>query len=187
MSDVKSSTSGRKEPKTGMSVPSRLTRFDAPKRVLNISNILLLLLVGVFFCQVAGASNARLLQIANHARDQALWPLAPFRSNGTRHGLSRRDSGSLSAAVFPTTPRGTSLELSPFNATEPPPECPPCFNCLLSKFECLQFGSCSPFDGHCVCPPGFGGDDCSAPSELAELRKPHSQAPERMSGDHDGV
>ncbi|KAK9471520.1 uncharacterized protein V1510DRAFT_426777 [Dipodascopsis tothii] len=37
------------------------------------------------------------------------------------------------------------------------------FNCLLPAYECTQFADCSLYDGRCVCPPGFGGDDCSAP------------------------
>ncbi|KAK9241302.1 hypothetical protein V1525DRAFT_392717 [Lipomyces kononenkoae] len=38
-----------------------------------------------------------------------------------------------------------------------------CFNCLLPAYNCLQYADCRPYDGHCECPPGFGGDDCSAP------------------------
>ncbi|KAK9453325.1 hypothetical protein V1511DRAFT_505391 [Dipodascopsis uninucleata] len=38
-----------------------------------------------------------------------------------------------------------------------------CFNCLLPAYECMQFGDCRQYDGHCDCPPGFGGDDCSVP------------------------
>ncbi|KAK9477401.1 hypothetical protein V1514DRAFT_309256 [Lipomyces japonicus] len=38
-----------------------------------------------------------------------------------------------------------------------------CFNCLLPSYECLQFADCRQYDGHCDCPPGFGGDDCRAP------------------------
>lgn len=42
-------------------------------------------------------------------------------------------------------------------------ECPPCFNCMLPGFECLQFANCTSYDGKCKCPPGFGGDDCKQP------------------------
>jgi hypothetical protein len=45
-----------------------------------------------------------------------------------------------------------------------PPECPPCFNCQLDAFQCTQYASCNKYTGKCVCPPGFGGDDCSAPT-----------------------
>ncbi|KAK9368703.1 hypothetical protein V1509DRAFT_622536 [Lipomyces kononenkoae] len=38
-----------------------------------------------------------------------------------------------------------------------------CFNCLLPAYTCLQYADCRPYDGHCDCPPGFGGDDCSVP------------------------
>lgn len=51
-----------------------------------------------------------------------------------------------------------------------PPECPPCFNCNLDDFACLQFANCTKSSGKCSCPPGFGGDDCSQPlcGSLAE-------------------
>ncbi|GAA5925630.1 hypothetical protein JCM3775_001459 [Rhodotorula graminis] len=50
-------------------------------------------------------------------------------------------------------------------ALPPPPECPPCnpFNCVLPAFGCLNNGVCNSFNGQCVCPPGFGGEDCSKP------------------------
>ncbi|KAK9315825.1 hypothetical protein V1524DRAFT_446740 [Lipomyces starkeyi] len=38
-----------------------------------------------------------------------------------------------------------------------------CFNCLLPAYTCSQYADCRPYDGHCECPPGFGGDDCSVP------------------------
>lgn len=44
-----------------------------------------------------------------------------------------------------------------------PPECPPCFNCQLDKFPCRHFSECNPYTGTCICPPGFGGDDCAEP------------------------
>lgn len=44
-----------------------------------------------------------------------------------------------------------------------PPGCPPCFNCQLDAFECRHYAPCNRFSGKCVCPPGFGGDDCAEP------------------------
>ncbi|KAJ5090946.1 hypothetical protein N7532_009630 [Penicillium argentinense] len=44
-----------------------------------------------------------------------------------------------------------------------PPNCPPCFNCQLDKYDCSHFAPCNNFSGKCSCPPGFGGDDCSIP------------------------
>lgn len=42
-------------------------------------------------------------------------------------------------------------------------ECPPCFNCNLPNFECVQFSECNIFTGNCGCRDGFGGVDCSEP------------------------
>ncbi|RKO93520.1 hypothetical protein BDK51DRAFT_29835, partial [Blyttiomyces helicus] len=41
--------------------------------------------------------------------------------------------------------------------------CPPCFDCHLPIYKCLNFGTCSDFSGECECPVGFGGDDCGQP------------------------
>ena len=43
------------------------------------------------------------------------------------------------------------------------PPCPRCFDCHYDEFRCQQFANCSSSNGKCVCPPGFGGDDCSEP------------------------
>ena len=60
-----------------------------------------------------------------------------------------------------------SLLQSPFSLRDerPPgcPECPRCFDCKYEEFACAQFAECSQYNGKCVCPPGFGGDDCSEP------------------------
>lgn len=44
-----------------------------------------------------------------------------------------------------------------------PAECPPCFDCHLPRFNCLNSGKCGEYDGQCLCPPGFGGLDCGLP------------------------
>ncbi|GFF22437.1 probable ATP-dependent permease [Aspergillus udagawae] len=73
---------------------------------------------------------------------------------------------SLSASTASARSNYSQSELLPplFSALDDrPPECPPCFNCQLDAFQCAQFAPCNKFNGKCVCPPGFGGDDCSEP------------------------
>lgn len=57
------------------------------------------------------------------------------------------------------------LNTSPYTLLRPGDEdkCPPCFNCMLPAFNCAQFGECSPSDGQCKCPDGWGGQDCLTP------------------------
>jgi ABC-type multidrug transport system ATPase subunit len=43
------------------------------------------------------------------------------------------------------------------------PPCPRCFDCHYDEFKCMQYANCSATNGKCVCPPGFGGDDCAEP------------------------
>ncbi|KAF2089160.1 transporter, ABC superfamily [Saccharata proteae CBS 121410] len=60
----------------------------------------------------------------------------------------------------------SSAELlqDPFSIYEDRPDgCPPCFNCNLEDFQCHQFAPCGKNNGKCVCPPGFGGEDCAEP------------------------
>lgn len=69
---------------------------------------------------------------------------------------------------------------------ERPPDCPPCFNCNLDEFPCLQYGNCSSTSGKCSCPPGFGGLDCSAPlcgSLVSEDRNPRADDQDRCDCD----
>lgn len=92
--------------------------------------------------------------------------IADSRSGGgssTSNGLRFRSSTPSppqSPAFYTNTtfsaPSASSLNL-------PTKDCPPCFNCLLPAFSCGQFGECSPHDGQCRCPDGWGGQDCLTP------------------------
>ncbi|KNE58552.1 hypothetical protein AMAG_04118 [Allomyces macrogynus ATCC 38327] len=55
----------------------------------------------------------------------------------------------------------TALAAAPPSQRDP--ICPPCFNCMLPAFPCRNDGQCSSSTGRCMCPPGFGGDDCTEP------------------------
>ncbi|KAF2771146.1 putative ABC transporter [Teratosphaeria nubilosa] len=76
--------------------------------------------------------------------------------------------GTIRAAGFQTnayyTTNDALLSRDPFSLDDNrPDDCPPCFNCNLDGFQCQQFANCTKSSGKCACPPGFGGEDCSAP------------------------
>ena len=72
-----------------------------------------------------------------------------------------------SSDVESLSPRFSALD-------DRPPDCPPCFNCQLDAFQCAQFAACDGSTGSCICPPGFGGLDCSEPvcGSLANPNRP---------------
>ncbi|KAG0210809.1 hypothetical protein BGX28_008945 [Mortierella sp. GBA30] len=82
--------------------------------------------------------------------DQSIVPQAAV------HALDAVGSG------MTLSPAGISLA-NPLLAPTRPEDCPPCFNCLLDAFPCSHFAPCNQYDGRCVCPPGFAGDNCSVP------------------------
>lgn len=59
-----------------------------------------------------------------------------------------------------------------------PADCPPCFNCNLEDFQCHQFANCSAASGRCVCPAGWGGEDCTEPL-CGSLAKGKDRAPRK--------
>ncbi|KAH8925218.1 hypothetical protein BT69DRAFT_1279899 [Atractiella rhizophila] len=96
-----------------------------------------------------------------------LLPLSSLTS--ARYALFRN-------ATVPPPQQLAHTSLTNSYLARPPPkapaDCPPCFNCLLPAFKCLQYGECREFDGMCKCPEGWGGEDCSTPlcGSLAEGR-----------------
>ncbi|OJK03004.1 hypothetical protein ASPACDRAFT_113584 [Aspergillus aculeatus ATCC 16872] len=86
---------------------------------------------------------------------------------------------SLSASAVAARSNYSEAELIPplFSTfSDRPDGCPPCFNCQLDAFQCAQFASCDRFTGKCVCPPGFGGDDCAQPL-CGSLADGHQRSP----------
>lgn len=77
------------------------------------------------------------------------------------------------ASAFQNYSRADLLRSSFSIQDDRPPDCPPCFNCLLPAFECAQYATCNKYNGKCSCPPGFGGEDCSQPvcGSLADGRE----------------
>lgn len=61
------------------------------------------------------------------------------------------------------------------------PPCPRCFDCHYDEFKCEQYAACGNANGKCVCPPGFGGDDCSEPL-CGSLADGKNRSPRK--GDH---
>lgn len=64
---------------------------------------------------------------------------------------------------------GISLANPLLAGPDRPKDCPPCFNCLLEAFPCSHFAPCNAYDGRCVCPPGFAGDNCSVPGAVITI------------------
>lgn len=74
---------------------------------------------------------------------------------------------SFATAAYDNGTSPASLMQSPFDiAGDRPDGCPPCprcFDCHYDEFTCQQYANCSNTNGKCVCPPGFGGEDCAEP------------------------
>ncbi|KAI5454303.1 FAD-dependent urate hydroxylase [Naganishia albida] len=102
-------------------------------------------------------------------RTAAVGLIACLISGATAKGTSRNHQ---SQAISPirseqgkTIGSARSQSVPSYSLTRPEDDdkCPPCFNCMLPAFNCAQFGECSPSDGQCKCPDGWGGQDCLTP------------------------
>lgn len=106
-------------------------------------------------------SSSLLLQDTDGRRVR-LTSIAPMRN--TRAWLGAicllATAGSSLASNY-TTPNQLFLG-DDYRAFDDCPKCPSCFNCNLDD-KCTQFADCSPSNGKCKCPHGYGGDDCSEP------------------------
>ncbi|CAG7855102.1 ABC transporter G family member ARB_01379 {ECO:0000305} Short=ABC transporter ARB_01379 {ECO:0000305}; Flags: Precursor [Serendipita indica DSM 11827] len=75
----------------------------------------------------------------------------------------------------------TSSVYSLSSSLIPKEECPPCFNCLLPRFKCGNYGVCNEYDGQCRCPEGWSGNDCLTPQcgSLADGSKRRPRPPNK--------
>ncbi|SCZ99125.1 BZ3500_MvSof-1268-A1-R1_Chr3-1g05826 [Microbotryum saponariae] len=88
------------------------------------------------------------------------------RSGVLLNQLPSHDTNTSSKIVPDSSRASYGIVSGPASLLMPrPPECPPCnpFNCVLPAFTCLNTGVCNDYNGQCICPPGFGGEDCSKP------------------------
>ncbi|KAL2863800.1 putative ATP-dependent permease ADP1 [Aspergillus lucknowensis] len=80
-----------------------------------------------------------------------------------------------SVVVAQTNSSAADLDSLLFSVRDDRPgNCPPCFNCQLEAFQCTQYAPCDKYSGKCLCPPGFGGEDCSNPvcGSLPDRQRP---------------
>lgn len=151
-----------------MLLPSRPTLMS-----LRLSHLLNIVTVLVLVFEINGIARVMAEADSFHSSSHTLSSSSSshksshksYQKQSVRHRRSSSSSSntliSLQRQQQQQYPLMTSSQLAKSNfALGLNETCPPCFNCMLTDYKCINTGKCSPANGRCTCPPGFGGDNC---------------------------